>query len=495
LTWSTLLRSWRRMGLRRALLTLLLPGLSLLMGVELAVSWRSALDTANAAYDRSLLGAIKSMDANVSTASGGLSVELPFRMLEFFELTANGEVFYRVASADGLVEIGHAGMPDPVQPLVEGRPQFHDALYQGVPVRLGSYTRRLAQPLASGSSSDRIIIQVAETLGSRRDFTRRLLLDAAARDVLLLGAGLAWLTLAVSAVLRPLGRLRRDLLGRSDDDLQSVPDADLPADVRPLVQALNEVLRRYDAALAARRRFIDDASHQLRTPLATLRTQIGFARRASDPVQVQQALDAIDAKIDDTIRQTNQMLALARAEGTELHTESFDLAALAETVTRSAWPLARSRGVDLGLDTPAALLPAQGHAGLLQEALSNLVHNAILYTPPGGSVTVCAVSDADGAILSVRDNGPGIPPADIAHVGERFLRVRRVGPDAAEVAATEPASSGSGLGLAIAQAIARRHGGQLTLCAAQDNARRPGLLVSLSWPSRATASNERRLDM
>jgi len=469
------------MGLRRALLTLLLPGLSLLMGVELMVSWRSALDTANAAYDRSLLGAIKSMDANVSTASGGLSVELPFRMLEFFELTANGEVFYRVASADGLVEIGHSGMPEPAQPLVEGRPQFHDALYQGVPVRLGSYMRRLAQPLASGSTSDRIIIQVAETLDSRQDFTRRLLLDAAARDVLLLGAGLAWLTLAVSAVLRPLGRLRRDLLGRSDDDLQPVPDADLPADVRPLVQALNEVLRRYDAALAARRRFIDDASHQLRTPLATLRTQIGFARRASDPAQVLQALDAIDAKIDDTIRQTNQMLTLARAEGTELHTESFDLAALAETVTRSAWPLARARGVDLGLDAPTTPLPAQGHAGLLQEALSNLVHNAILYTPAGGSVTVGAACDDGWARLSVRDDGPGIPQADRARVGERFLRVHR-GATAAS-STTEPGSSGSGLGLAIAQAIVLRHGGQLELATASDDVHRPGLLAILRWPT------------
>jgi len=262
-----------------------------------------------------------------------------------------------------------------------------------------------------------------------------------------------------------------------------VPDADLPADVRPLVQALNEVLRRYDAALAARRRFIDDASHQLRTPLATLRTQIGFARRASDPAQVQQALDAIDAKIDDTIRQTNQMLALARAEGAELHLETIDLAALAETVTRSAWPLARARGVDLGLDAPTTPLPAQGHAGLLQEALSNLVHNAILYTPAGSSVTVGAACDAGWARLSVRDDGPGIPQADRARVGERFLRVHRQTPAAGGASPAETESGGSGLGLAIAQAIALRHGGQLKLCAAQDDAQRPGLLVSLNWPA------------
>lgn len=460
------------MGLRRALLTLLLPGLTALMGLELAVSWRSALDAANAAFDRSLLGAIKAIDANVSTASGGLSVELPFRMLEFFALTANGEVFYRVASGDGLVEIGHSDMPAPAQPLVDGRPQFHDALYQGVPVRLGSYARRLAQPLASGSSSDRLVIQVAETLHSRHDFTRQLVLQAAARDALLLGAGLLWLIVAVSAVLRPLTRLRQQLLARRDDDLSAIPMDDLPADVRPLLQALNQVLQRYDAALAARRRFVDDASHQLRTPLAVLRTQVAYARREADPQAVQAALQAIHAQVEDAIRQTNQMLALARADSAAFALSAVSASALATELVRAHWPLARERRIDLGLQADAPLW-VWGHAGLLSEALGNLLHNAISHTPAGSQVTLSVLPDPDAperVAISVSDNGPGLSAQDLAHAGERFYR------------GAHASSGGSGLGLAIVHAIAQRLGARLRLRAAQASAQAPGLCVTLSLP-------------
>lgn len=460
------------MGLRRALLALLLPGLTALMGLELAVSWRSALDAANAAFDRSLLGAIKAMDANVSTASGGLSVELPFRMLEFFALTANGEVFYRVASADGLVEIGHSDMPAPAQTLVDGRPQFHDALYQGVPVRLGSYARRLAQPLAGGSNSDRLVIQVAETLDSRRDFTRQLMLQAAARDTLLLGAGLAWLILAVSAVLRPLNRLRQQLLARRDDDLSAIDDGPLPADVRPLVQALNQVLQHYDAALAARRRFVDDASHQLRTPLAVLRTQVAYARREADPQRVQQALQAIHAQVEDAIRQTNQMLALARADSAACELQAVQASALATELVRAHWPLARERSIDLGLQADAPQW-VWAHPAWLSEALSNLLHNAINHTPAGSQVTLSVQPAPDAAgwvAISVSDNGPGLSALDLAHAGERFYR------------GAGAASGGSGLGLAIVHAIVQRLGARLQLHAAQPQAQNPGLAVTLSLP-------------
>jgi len=157
-------------------------------------------------------------------------------------------------------------------------------------------------------------------------------------------------------------------------------------------------------------------------------------------------------------------------------------------VTRSAWPLARARGVDLGLEVPATPLAARGHAGLLQEALSNLVHNAILYTPAGGSVTVDVVCVNGWACLSVRDDGPGIPAHDRARVGERFLRVQRESNATTAPPVAEPAPGGSGLGLAIAHAIALRHGGQLELTAASDDALRPGLLARLRWPDRKMAT-------
>ncbi|MFZ1499571.1 MAG: sensor histidine kinase N-terminal domain-containing protein, partial [Giesbergeria sp.] len=213
---------WSHWSLRRTLLAVLVPGLLVVTGLDIVVSWRNTLSAANAAFDRSLLGAIKAMDANISTASGGLSVELPYRMLEFFELTANGQVFYRVASGDNLVEIGNDGLPPPPQPLVNGQPQFHDGSYFGTPIRVGSYARELDRALSQGSQSKRVMIQVAETLESRQDFTRRLVLETVARDFLLLLAALGLVVLVVQFALRPLQRLQAEIAARKVDDLTPV---------------------------------------------------------------------------------------------------------------------------------------------------------------------------------------------------------------------------------------------------------------------------------
>lgn len=469
------MKRWAHWSLRRTLLVVLLPGLLAVMGLELAVSWRNALAAANAAFDRSLLGAIKAMDANISTASGGLSVELPYRMLEFFELTANGQVFYRVASGDGLVEIGDALLPAPPRPLEHGVPQFHDANYFGKPVRVGTYARQLDRPLSQGSHSSRVIIQVAETLESRQDFTRRLVWETVARDALLLLSALALVVLAVHTGLRPLQRLRADVAQRHNEDLTPIDPEQVPKDVRPLVDAINLHMQRTRQVLQQQREFIDDASHQLRTPLTTLATQTGYALRETDPGQREVALQAIKTQVDDAIRQTNQMLALARADAMELQVEPLDLHALAERVTRRLWPLARQQGIDLGLE-PLGAPPTQawGHAALLEEALANLLHNALTCTPSGGQVTVQAGVQNGQALLRVADTGPGISAADRARVGERFLRV-------AQPAATHT-PRGSGLGLAIAHAIAQRHGGRLHLEEAHPGQAAPGLRVGVEWP-------------
>lgn len=490
---------WSHWSLRRTLLAVLVPGLLAITGLDIVVSWRNTLAAANAAFDRSLLGAIKAMDANISTASGGLSVELPYRTLEFFELTASGQVFYRVASGDGLVEIGNDGLPPPPQPLVDGQPQFHDGNYFGTPIRIGSYARQLDRALSQGSHSRRVMIQVAETLESRQDFTRRLVLETVARDVLLLLAALGLVVLVVHFALRPLQRLQNDIAERKVGDLTPMDAEAVPADVRPLVDALNQHASRYLGALEAQRRFIDDASHQLRTPLTTLATQVGFALREQEAGKREQALQAIKQQVDDAIRQTNQMLALARADAAALRLAPLDLQALAERVTRGLWPLARSRGIDLGFEPLDGLAqPVEGNEAQLAEALSNLVHNALVHVPPGGHVTVQAGREGLHALLRVVDDGPGMPAADRARAGERFLRVLRpaetgVQPLSTPAAALFQGSQGSGLGLAIASAIVQRHGGTLELddahahAHAHAHASRPGLVATLRWPAQLPA--------
>jgi two-component system sensor histidine kinase TctE len=460
---------WARASVRRFLLVLLLPGLGVVIAGELWLGWRTASDAADAAYDRSLLGAVKSIDSSISTASGGIGVELPYRMLEFFELTAQGQVFYRVATEDGLVEIGSADLPAPPRPLKTGQPQFHEGDYLGQAVRVGSYARELNPPLAGHAGPQRVVIQVAETLEARNDFRRALVLQSLARDILLMLAATGLLALAIAWAMRPLDRLRQEVDARDPQDLTPVDDTGAPAEVRPLVQAINHHIDRHREQTEARRRFIDDASHQLRTPLTTLATQVAYAQRETDPAAQRQVLDTIREQLDETIRQTNQMLSLARADSAPPQRQPFDAVALAEALVRQWWGPAREQGVDLGLDAPDGPLPLQGEPDLLREALANLLHNAIRHGGAGCHVTLVVSGEAHGAVqITVVDNGPGLPPDELARAGERFFRGRG------------GALPGSGLGLAIVRTVAQRHGGQMAVSAGPDG---HGLAVTITLPA------------
>ena len=461
--------TWARASIRRFLLVLLLPGLGAVIAGELWLGWRTASDAADAAYDRSLLGAVKSIDSSISTASGGIGVELPYRMLEFFELTAQGQVFYRVATEDGLVEIGSADLPAPPRPLTTGQPQFHEGEYLGQPVRVGSYARELNPPLAGHTGSQRVLIQVAETLEARNDFRQALVLKSLARDVLLMLVATGLLALAIAWAMRPLDRLRQEVDARDPQDLTPVDVTGAPAEVRPLVQAINHHIDRHREQTEARRRFVDDASHQLRTPLTTLATQVAYAQREADPAAQRKVLETIREQLDETIRQTNQMLSLARADSAPPQRQPFDAVALAEKLVRQWWALAREQGVDLGLDAPDGPLPLQGEPDLLREALANLLHNAIRHGGAGCHVTLVVQGRPNGAVaMAVVDNGPGLPPEELARAGERFFRGRG------------GVLPGSGLGLSIVRTVAQRHGGQMRVEVGPDGC---GLAVTLTLPA------------
>ncbi len=460
---------WARASIRRFLLVLLLPGMGAVIAGELWMGWRTASEAADAAYDRSLLGAVKSIDSSISTASGGIGVEMPYRMLEFFELTAQGQVFYRVATEDALVEIGSADLPAPPQPLKTGQPQFHEGEYLNQAVRVGSYARELNPPLAGQNGTQRVVIQVAETLEARNDFRRALVLQSLARDVLLMLVATGLLALAIAWAMRPLDRLRQEVDARDPQDLTPVDDSGAPAEVRPLVQAINHHIERNREQAEARRRFIDDASHQLRTPLTTLATQVAYAQRETEPAAQRLVLETIRGQLDETIRQTNQMLALARADSAPPQHQPFDAVALAEALVRQWWGLAREQGVDLGLDAPDGPLPLQGEPDLLREALSNLLHNAIRHGGAECHVTLVVRSEPEGGVqMTVVDNGPGLPPEELARAGERFFRGRG------------GVLPGSGLGLAIVRTVTQRHGGQMQVSVGSEGR---GLSVTLRLPA------------
>lgn len=459
-------RLLRRASLRRRLALLLLPLLLAVTGTELWLTRHAALEAANAAYDRSLLGALKAIDANISTASGGLSVELPYRLFEFFELTASGQVAFRIATSDGLVELGSADLPAPPGPLAEGVPVFYDAAYFGEPVRLVAY-RRMLERAPAGSTARTVLVQVAESTGSRQEFSRRFVQRAALRDLLVLAVLLGGTALALAAALRPLARLAREVDARRPDDLTPLADGDLPADVRPLVGAVNRQMALTQSVVAQQRGFLDDASHQLRTHLTTLQMQADYAQRTGDPAQVQAALAALAAEIGRATRTTQQLLALGRSDTAAVVLEPCDLAALLREVAVDLLPRARARQIDLGMHTATPEVPAVADRHLLREALTNLAANAIAYTPAGGSVTLWAAADAAGWRVAVEDDGPGLPPEERATLGQRWRR------------GTRAAEGGSGLGLAIVRSIAERHRGELRLEARADG---PGLLAVVWWP-------------
>ncbi|MFY7857360.1 MAG: sensor histidine kinase, partial [Rubrivivax sp.] len=347
------------------------------------------------------------------------------------------------ATDDGLVEIGSPDLPLPEDPLVDGQATFYDAVYLDQPVRVGALVRPLAPPVAGAR---RVVIQVAEPVEVRSRFVSAFIRQTVARDALVLGL-LALTVVGVSAwALRPVRRLAQSTRERDPQDLRQLPTADLPQDLVPLVEAINTQVAHTSALMEQRRRFLDDASHQLRTPLTTLRAQLDYVLREGDPKRSREAIGALSRELDHASRATHQLLLLARADEATLTNETFDLTELAREVALELLPLARAAGVDFGVDVGEADLPAFGDRGQLREALSNLVHNALVHG--AGPVTLEARGDrAGGWSLGVVDAGPGLAPEVAAQPGERFAKGR--------------GSRGSGLGLAMAKAVAQRHGGAL----------------------------------
>lgn len=466
----------RRLRLSHALLLLLVPALLLLALVELQLTAREVRRAADAAYDRSLLGALKAIDANISTESGGLSIELPYRMLEFFELTASGPVHFRVATRDGLVELGSADLPAPPQALQPQVPVFYDGTYFGEPVRMVAYLRdvapRTGQANAQAPGATRgqvpgearqIVVQVAESRRARQEFSQGLIRRTALANLLFLCLTIGVAVLAVVFVLRPLSGVSAAMARRGSSDLRPVALDSLPADVRPLMAAMNQHMRHIQALMAQQREFLDDASHQLRTHLTTLQMQVDYARGESEPARARVALDALALELQRATRSTQQLLSLGRSDSAALELSAFDLAPLLQEVARALLGQARARGIDLGVDSLAN--PVRGDRELLREALTNLAANAVHHAH--GMVTLSSAQDGQGFCFSVEDDGPGLPAPLRERQGTRFMRGAGASP------------AGSGLGLAIAQAIAARHGGVLRLEPPEGGA---GLRATLWWP-------------
>ena len=271
--------------------------------------------------------------------------------------------------------------------------------------------------------------------------------------------------LGLTLALRPLTRLAAQTRARQADDLRALPTDGLPQDLLPLVDAVNQQLARTQTLMAERRSFIDDASHQLRTPLSVLKTQVDYTVRESDPERQKAAIQALSDELTHAIRATNQLLTLGQSDASHLEQDTFDLGQLVRSVAMALLPLARAKHIDLGVDMQDTALVAQGDRHLLEQALLNITHNAMEHGQERGTVTLKAGRSHKTQWLQVTDDGPGMPSEVQTRMGQRFVKSQR--------------SRGSGLGLAIAHSVMTRHGGQLR---STPPTPAHGHTVTLEWP-------------
>ncbi len=464
-------------SLRNQLLRWLILPLVVLVGLNAVSLYGDALEAADIAYDRSLLSSTRALAERVAVRDGKVVADVPYVALDSFETDTLGRIYYKVTGLRGETVSGFDDLPAvpkdvPRSDLYPALVRFYHAQYNGEPVRIAA----LLQPVFDDSMRGIALIQVGETLDARRALSRRILLGTLLRQALLVLAVATLVWFAVRLVLRPLMDLKHEVETRALSDLSDVDPDLVHREVRPLVLAMNGAMTRMQDLLASQRRFIADASHQLRTPLAVLKTQAELALREDDPAAMREIVRSVAGTTDSAIHLANRLLTLARIEhgGGKLQSRPVPLAAVAGQVGLELALPAVQKGIDLALDVEDGQdTTLDGDALLLHELVANLVDNAIRYTPAGGSVLLRVGRRLDGVLLEVLDSGPGIAPGEHDKVFTPFYRAQ---------ATLEANPGGTGLGLAIVRDIAAMHGALLSLGQGEDGR---GLRAGVQFPAAA----------
>ncbi len=460
-------------SLRTQLLLWLLGPLLLLFVVNSILGYRVAISTANQANDRLLLASVKAIADRITVTGGEVSVDIPYVALELFESNIRERIFYKVAGADGSTLTGYEDLPPPPEAAPGNRPVFFRSDYHGESLYQAAMWKELYDPAVHG----KVLVQVGETSESRDALSREILYDGLLRQGLLITLATLVLVIGVRHSLRPLLRLRQSIAQRASTDLTPVDERGVQAEVRPLIQALNQHAGRIEQMTDARLSFIADATHQIRTRLAILKTQAGYAMRIEDVRSLHGAIAGMSTTIDETTRFFHQLLTLARAEALPgQDRSSVDLAALAHAVSHDWVQPARAKHINLGFEGAEGGVSVRGSELLLRELLANLVDNAILYAPAEGVVTVRVRIEDAQAILEVEDDGPGIPEAERERVFERFYRGSGAG------------GQGSGLGLAVVREICRSHGAVIGLSTSEAGGLKVQVRFPLGEPATSTES-------
>ncbi|HEX2605248.1 MAG TPA: sensor histidine kinase N-terminal domain-containing protein, partial [Oxalicibacterium sp.] len=404
---------------------------------------------ANEPYDVVLANNAQALANLVGFSAGRITINLPRAAREILVTDSQDKVYIQIIDAHGVLLVG-----DDVIPWV---PHAENVLLDKVFLRddeIGDEDVRVAWLFKRVTpDAEPLLVQVAETRHKRSGMAARIVSSVIVPQFVIVPIAVLLIYFAVSRGVTPLHRLQDELRQRRPSDLTPISLKNIPAEIRPLIEALNQTMEQLDESLSEQRRFVADAAHQLKTPLTGLRTQAELALREASPermqMRVKQMLNAVERLAD----MTQKLLVLARAEALSEHSalmEQVDLATLVPEVAREWAPYAMNKQIGLSFENFSAVCCVRGNARLLHELFANLIDNAIRYTPEGGSVAIL-IDQQDGLHVDIEDSGIGIPAEERDKVFDRFYRVLGTHTD------------GSGLGLPIVKEIAALHHADIAL--------------------------------
>ncbi len=452
----------------------MLTPLLLLWPISLALTWLVAQSIAGKPFDRALEYNVQALAQLVTVQNHRVAFNLPQPAREMLRADDADQVYFQVKTARGEVLGGEKDFPPPpeAEQPSEGEVKLRDEELRGLDVRV-AYTWVRPDPQAPGW----VLVQVAETREKRSVLATEIIKGVMLPQFVILPLAVLLVWLALVRGIKPLSQLEERIRARRPDDLSPLDDKAVPLEVAPLVSSVNDLLTRLKESIATQKRFLADAAHQLKTPLAGLRMQADLAQReGASAEELKQSLKQIGRSSMRATHTVNQLLALARAEssGRALPRHPCDLAQLTRDVVQDLLPRAMDKRVDLGYEgaLPGSMgMAVQGNPTLLKELIRNLVDNAIHYTPSSpdhpGVVTARVLPDPIGRVvlLQVEDSGPGIPEAERELVFQPFYRSLDTGVD------------GSGLGLPIVQEIAHQHGADIRIEDTRPGHQPPGARV------------------
>ena len=454
-------------SLRKKLLLLLVPPLLILILIVSSILFRFAVVEQREAFDNALYDSAYSIYQLLQKSDDAIAdLSLPKNEKQFILNDQSDVVFYNVVDTNGKVLNGDddAGLMPPLKGQASN-PNFRDGTVHNLEVRIVS---TLVSIQKNGAERP-VYIQVAETLHKRQALASNVLIDIIVPQLLLVLFTIGIIWFGVERGLQPLFDLQAAVSKRSYLDLSAIDLPNVPTEVMILVNSVNTLMRQLESVINAQNRFIADAAHQLRTPLAGAQAQLELALLESNPEQHKQLLDHVGASMERLSHTISQLLSLARNQQDALQNtvlSPVNLNQIAQEVTTDMVPAAIKKGIDLGFETSDPSAMVLGDSKRLKELLYNLVDNALLYTPGGGKVTVNVHREAGEIVLSVEDNGPGIPKEEREKVFERFHRIIGSGQE------------GSGLGLSIVMEIAQLHQANVEI---SDEPDKKGLNIQVSF--------------